>query len=88
MQWVGWIFDTRRQRWCRVCAVEGLGPCSKRLGQIARLCGVPDRYAAMTTGGAPTFQPAARSHQIAQDELETEAADPSPREGENERRAP
>ena len=74
MQWVGWIFDTRRQRWCRVCAAEGLGQCSRDLGAIVRFRGTKDRYATMTGGAVPSFRPAGKmaagAHRIAQDGIE------------------
>jgi hypothetical protein len=58
--WHGWIWDTRRQRWERVCEVEGLGACSRCLGEIVKLRGVKDAYSTMTGGGMPAFRPRGR----------------------------
>lgn len=60
MTWHGWIWDTRRQRWERVCEAEGLSACSRRLGEIVRIRGTKEKYATMTGGGVPTFGPAAK----------------------------
>jgi hypothetical protein len=59
MTWYGWIFDTRRQIWTRVCQAEDLAACSRRLEEIAREHRVKDRYAVMTGGSEPPFRPAA-----------------------------
>jgi hypothetical protein len=40
MIWHGFIWDTRRQRWEKVCEVDRLSACSKRLGEIARRRGI------------------------------------------------
>ena len=74
MTWYEWIWDTRRQRWERVCEGETMGACSKRLGEIVRIRGTKDKYATMTGGGCPTFRPAGRSHQTAQDATEEAGA--------------
>jgi len=57
MKWIGWIFDTRRQTWARVCEAEGMSACSKRLGEIVRARGTKDKYATMTGGAMPSFRP-------------------------------
>jgi hypothetical protein len=58
--WYGWIFDTGRQCWQRVCEADDLGACSRRLGEIAQERRVKDRYAVMTGGSEPPFRPVRR----------------------------
>jgi hypothetical protein len=60
MTWFGWVWNTRRQRWERVCEVEGLSACSRRLSEILRVRNVKEKYATMTGGGVPKFRPAGR----------------------------
>jgi hypothetical protein len=74
MTWHGWIWDTRRQRWEKACEADGLSACSKRLGEIARIRHVPDRYTMMTSGAVPDYRPRGRGARATDD---TEAARPS-----------
>jgi hypothetical protein len=67
VQWVGWIWDTRRQRWEKACEADGLSACSKHLGEIARLRGVKDRHTMMTGGGVPSFRPRGRGARVTDD---------------------
>jgi hypothetical protein len=60
VNWVGWIFDTRRQRWDRVCQADSVPECSKRLNEILDARGVRDRYATLTGGREPSFRPRGR----------------------------
>jgi hypothetical protein len=79
MTWHGWIWDTRRQRWEKVCEAEGLGACSDRMGEIVKLRGTKHKYATMTGGRPPTFRPAGRSAStFAQDAAGDTTAIPSP----------
>jgi hypothetical protein len=79
MTWHGWIWDTRRQRWDKVCEAEGLGTCSRRLGEIVKLRGTKDKHATMTGGREPTFRPAGRRPStLTQDTSEKTKATNSP----------
>jgi hypothetical protein len=53
-----WLYDRRRKRWEQVCAADGIGACSKELGQIARHRGVLDKHTCLTRGGPPSWMPA------------------------------
>jgi hypothetical protein len=55
--WHGWLWDTRRQRWERVCSAPTLGACASQLGRIGGRRGIPARWQVMTGGGPPTWTP-------------------------------
>jgi hypothetical protein len=59
-RWTGWLWvrQGRGGRWERVCQANDIGTCSRRLSEIGRRRGVPDKLACMTRGGAPAEPPA------------------------------
>jgi hypothetical protein len=55
--WVGWVFDTRRSRWDRVCEGDSLSECSRKLGAVVDARGTKDKYSTVTGGAMPPFRP-------------------------------
>jgi hypothetical protein len=58
IRWTGWLRRRRGAPWEVVCTADGLGACSRLLGEIGRRRGVKDRDLCLTTGAVPEIDAA------------------------------